>query len=180
MSKDITLYNITEEFAALERLVMDSDGEIAEDHEKLERECFELLANKTDGYVGFVHRLESEIEQAECAIERLTQFRKARERAAERCTQYVKECMGSLKTDCFKGVFTEIKKEAARERVEIFSRDDIPVEYITVKQEYQVEKKKIGDAIRRGESVPGAKIVLGDEPIRYKIRKVGDKKEVSE
>lgn len=175
MKSDLTLYNITEEFSALERLLEMDEGEITPELELLQHAAYELLAQKTDGYVGFVDKLKNEIEQAGEAMQRLKAFVEHREKCIDRCNRYVKDCMMKMGASVIKGKLSEIKLTKPRQHVEIIDRDKIPPEFITIKQEIAISKKEIGDKIRAGEEVPGAMLVNGEEGVKYSFKTIGGK-----
>ncbi len=172
MSKELSLYDLSEELIALDELLAMDAGELSPEYQELEKTVIGLISLKTDACVGFVNKLEDEIEAANRRIKQLKAYKEARERALERFEGYVKGCMTILAKDSFEGEFCQIKKRKPIKIVEIKELDKLAIEFIKVEQIITPDKKKIKDAIESGEFIDGAHLVDGKESISFGYKPV--------
>lgn len=172
---NISLYDITEEFAALEKMLFEDGGEIGEESEALEKYASELLQSKTDAMVHFVQKMKDEEALADQHIKRLQDYKKARTNAVARLESYAILCLEKLDKDKVLGLMAEISTRKPSKAVSILDVEKIPAQFITVETVVKVDKKAIADAIKKGESVTGAELIDGKKSVAFKLKSASKK-----
>jgi len=166
----LNLYNITEEFNALEEMLIEDGGEITETHDQLAGMVRGLLTQKTDNFVSFVQKLEDEAELASQHIKRLQAYKKARENAVERLKEYAGFCLDEIGENKIKGTLGEIAIRKPSMIVEVL--DESLVDAMYLKTKVEINKAAIKEALKSGLEVSGAKMSEGKRSIQFKIKSV--------
>jgi hypothetical protein len=97
------LFEIGEQFDALERLLVESGGEVTPEVEAWLAEYGDLEADKLDGYAMFIRSLEHEAEGFKNIASEFAAKRTARENAAKRLKERLKQYMELRGTAQIKG-----------------------------------------------------------------------------
>ena len=166
----ISLYEISSEVKALHELLVMDDGELTEEIEKLSEEIFSQLSTKVDSIVYVVNSLEDEIEAADKAIKRFQTFKSARKNAIERIKNFCETSMENMEQKKITGEFTSISVSKPRQVVDVHDVDSLPIGYFET--EIKPKKKEIGQALKDGEKVDGARLVEGKKSVRLSIKSV--------
>lgn len=156
-SNPLTLYQLSDALVAAQQALADSDLDeqtIADTLEGLEGE----VAQKMEGCLAIARNLEATADQIRAAEAHMVGRRKALESRAEWLKGYVKANMersGITKIECpwFRA---SIVKNPPSVVVDAFA--EIPKGYLRYPDPPppSVDKKAVADAIKRGETVPGA------------------------
>jgi hypothetical protein len=175
---NLTLYSITNEISALEKLLEMDEGEITPEYELLKKEVIDLLVSKTDSCCGWNDKLKDEIDLANKRIEILEDFINIRKKALERFSEYILSCLDQLNIESFDGMFRSIKKRKPVQVVEILDENKIPASFTRIETIVSIEKQRIKDALKNGEIVDGAilkdgkvSIIFGNKSIKTKKTK---------
>jgi|OM-RGC.v1.023679652 Siphovirus Gp157. len=149
------LYELTEE-AALLRRMLDED-EVDEESFRLALDALNVEIDAKIANIGLlVKEYKSDIEAISEAIKSL----QARKRAAENRIDSLKRYAGDHMTETVKTPLVTVSKQKGRESV-VVDMDKVPPEYIDY--EPKVDKSRIKDALKSGDSVPGARLERGDD-----------------
>lgn len=151
-----SLFKITEEFIELNNKLIESEGVIDEETDKLLYINKEELEIKSFNYVYVIKQNEAIIEKAKQEIERLSRIKKSLENANSRLENSIETAMNIYEINEIKTDLTKINFRKS-ESVEIEDDTLIPNEYII--WDKKIEKNKIKKAIKDGIEVPGIKII---------------------
>ena len=158
-----TLYEIADKYAAaIERgFVVDEDtGEIIEDESALDNLEGELN-DKLEACAVVVKELRADAEAIRDEERKLAERRHAKERKAEWLRNYIAynlETIGQTKLETPRAV---IRTRRTRS-VDVYDVDSLPEEYKRSETVTTPRKREIGDAIKEGETIPGARLIEND------------------
>lgn len=113
------------------------------------------LQAKSTNYAYVIKQMEGEAEIIEKEIARLTTLKKARENAAERLREAVKQAMELYAVEEIKTPLVKINFRKS-ESVEILDSNLVEKRFVKVVTEEKVDKVAIKEAIKAGETVVGA------------------------
>jgi hypothetical protein len=136
-----------------------ADGELTPE---LEQELIiteEALQEKATSYSYVIKQMEYEAEIMKKEEQRIAALRKSRENAVERLKSVIEQAMINCGISEIKGETIKLSFRKS-ESVEIENENLIPAEFIVTKEVKTVSKTAIKDAIKRGETVMGAKVVV--------------------
>ena len=163
------LYELSSELARINNDIIDAEGEISEELETL-LDSVELSFNdKLAGCGKWVLNLRENEKGIDAEIKRLIARKRLLRDQRERFLEYIKACMESVK--CKKMEFDIFTLTICKNppSVEIIDSFDIPVEFfVTVPETSRVDKKAIGESLKKGEAVPGARLITGKTSLRVR------------
>ena len=147
------LYEITELQKELER---EDDAEIKQDLQELIE--FELK-NKSNNIIYVIKNLEGNNTAIDAEIERLQALKKRNSSNIDKIKSNIlwfmqQNNIDSIKTDL--ATFSKRKSEST----DIENMEQIPQEFITIKQTFVPDKTAIKKAIKEGREVAGAKVII--------------------
>ena len=147
------LYEITELQKELER---EEDAEIKQDLQEL---ISIELKNKSNNITYVIKNLEGNNAAIDAEIERLQALKKRNSSNIEKIKSNILWFMQQNNVDSIKSDLAtySIRKS---ESTDIENIEQIPQEFLTVKQTFVPDKTAIKKAIKEGREVPGAKVVV--------------------
>lgn len=170
MSRELSLYTLTEEMIKTLDYLYDDLGEIDEQKELRTKEINELIIKKTDNIAEYVQFQEDLIRSAKERIERINDFIKKTERGLERLDNHVAACLDLSAKEKLEGAFSTITRIKPRDTAEITNEELIPVDYLyTPEPVAKVDKKLLLEDLKKGKVVPGAKLGKSKLSIKYKL-----------
>lgn len=149
-----SLYNIQNEYLELAQQL--ETGELTPELEESLAINIEELAIKSEGYLGIIAKLESEIIMAKEYEKRAKDFRTRKENAVKLLKDRLLSAV-NLYGDQIIGV-TEIKTRKS-ESVKIIDQESIPDDFLTKEVSITPDKVSIKKALKDGFNVPGVIIV---------------------
>ena len=169
--KKISLWELSEEFEILEELLIESGGEITEDHQELIEHVEMLLKTKADGVVGFINKQKDLMKIASEKIKDLQEFKKAREKSIDSFSNYIIQCMNKLEMEKIQGDFNKISIRKPTKIVSIDDESEIPPAFIQViPATVSIDKNAIKKALKTGEYVNGASLADGKKSLNISKR----------
>lgn len=158
------LYELANEYAAIELALADSDGEITPEIQTMLDSVESELPAKVDGICSVFRHMMTRAAAAKEEAERILRLYQVRERAANRLKEYLKsnlERMGmtNIETDRFK---VRIQKNSAPsvKVADGLLPEDLPAEYVRFKPE--VNNSAIAMAWKAGKTLPdGVEVKIG-------------------
>lgn len=157
---NMTLYNLTDAYLqVLESLPEDVDQATVNDTLEAIQGAIEV---KAFNIVAFTKELEGQADRIKAEEERLAKRRKALENRSKSLKTYLQARMeltgiGKIKTDLF-----TISLQNNPPSVQISEEKLIPSKFqIVIPATYQIDKKAIAEALKSGETVPGAALTQG-------------------
>lgn len=152
----MTLYHITSEQLRINELLEESGGELTPEIEEaliLNTENFEI---KADGYIESISRYKALAEAADVRIKEMQRIKKTSENIEKRLKERLLQAMMVMGVDKME---LGLRKLSIRNTsaVNITDEAHIPAEYIIIEQKY--DKTRIKDALKNGETIPGAELV---------------------
>jgi hypothetical protein len=170
MAQKATLYEIATEFAALEEMLMNDDGEVTTSHEELEKYANQMMVSKVDDYCFFVQKLEDEADLASQHIKRLQAYKNARENAIERLRMYSALCLEKLNQKAIKGTLGSISLRAPSKVLRIEDESKVGDEFCSYKR--IVDTSTLKEAVKSGLEVEGVSLVDGKKSVLIKMKGV--------
>lgn len=159
-----TLDSICQEVATVVASLDDCPEVLREEMERRVAEHIEKdldLPAKVNAVAAYLRQLQAEAEHLQGRAEELDAKAKAKRRRIERFKGYVLGAMQRNGLHALKGQEATLSRRKS-ERVEVIDCEAVPSEYKVVTTTTSVVKDRIKVAIKRGESVPGARIVQGE------------------
>ncbi|MBL7545602.1 MAG: siphovirus Gp157 family protein [Bdellovibrionaceae bacterium] len=156
-----SLVVIVNEAMSLERMLIESGGEVSESIEKMLAVNSNELAVKVDGYHEIIERFESLSDHYKRRAEFYSKIASQCDNAASRLENNIKFAMQELQVDEIKGVDMRFKLSATSGALKINDAEMVPVEFKSEKIETVIDKKAVKDALSNGKEVPGAELVPG-------------------
>ena len=137
----------------------DEDGVVEEiDFTEL-KQLQEDRKAKLENIALYIKNTEAEAAAIKAEEEKLTARRKRLENKAGRLREYVINSMKENKDEPLKTARCEVSIKD-NEKTDITDLESIPEEFIKVKTERNPDKKAIKKAIKAGQKVPGAQIII--------------------
>ena len=162
-----SLYVITNNF--MELMNRAEQGELTEEeHNKLGEEIALELQQKSTNIIGYYQNENALLEAIDIQIKRLQDFKKPKKNHIDNYKKYVKENMerlGITKIETELGTLSIAKSPIS---VEIVNEDEIPNEYKEEVTTYKVDKKKIADMYKKGNTVSG--VIIHDNNTNLRIK----------
>jgi hypothetical protein len=158
----LTLYEIAAEYRQMVEALMATDNDAQTIADTIEGESYPLEV-KARNVAYAIKTLQANAEAIKGAEEEMSRRRKALENRAANIREYLLECMtlaGIQKVECPHFV---IKIAANPPSVVIDDERQIPAEFMKTPEPPppQPDKRAIGDAMKAGQDVPGARLVRG-------------------
>ena len=148
----MNLYEITELQKELER---EEDAEVKQDLQEL---IAVELKNKSNNIVYVIKNLEGNNAAIDAEIERLQQLKKRNSSNIEKIKSNILWFMQQNNVDTIKSDLATFSLRKS-ESTDIENIEQIPQEFITVKQTFVPDKTAIKKAIKEGREVAGAKVI---------------------
>ena len=167
MSKELSLYNITNKF--IELFEKSEEGELTE--QELQEEGTELalaLKNKGTSIIAYTKNTESLIDAMKNEEKRIAENRKVLENKLDKFKTYVKENMQRLeiqKLESELGTLSIAKNPAS---VEILDESLIPNNYKKEKVTITVDKTAIKNDLKAGKNIQGVRLVEDKTTLKIK------------
>ena len=167
MSKELSLYNITNKF--IELFEKSEEGELTE--QELQEEGTELalaLKNKGTSIIAYTKNTESLIDAMKNEEKRIAENRKVLENKLDKFKTYVKENMQRLeiqKLESELGTLSIAKNPAS---VEILDESLIPDGYKKEKVTITVDKTAIKNDLKAGKNIQGVRLVEDKTTLKIK------------
>lgn len=171
-----TIKDIVKDVIALEQLVLEQDGELNETLEVWMQLNADNMADKIDGYSYFIDRLEIGMDYLKAKENELKAARKAYENMIERLQFNLRLTMDMLNIDELRGHDYRYKRTEGKPRVEIYDEQELPLNMMREKINYEPDKDKIKDAIESGNQVLGARLIASTQLRRYINKKELERK----
>ena len=149
----MNLYEITELQKELEK---EEDAEVKQDLQEL---ISIELKNKSNNIVYVIKNLEGNNAAIDAEIERLQQLKKRNSSNIDKVKSNILWFMQQNNVDTIKSDLATFSIRKS-ESTDIENIEQIPQEFITVKQTFVPDKTAIKKAIREGKEVTGAKVVV--------------------
>ena len=158
---NITLHTAADQVRALLEQLDPETGELPPEFEHAR----ELVENKAQAVVAFIIENEKQADMIDAYCKEMT----ARVRAARKRSQWLKQYLsahmaraGVLSIEDDRGLFRCRLEHERDPSVDVFSVDQLPLEYIKRPVTEVPDKLAIMAALKAGHDVPGAKIVRHD------------------
>lgn len=167
MSKELSLYNITNKF--IELFEKSEEGELTE--QELQEEGTELalaLKNKGTSIIAYTKNTESLIDAMKNEEKRISENRKALENRLDRFKTYVKENMQRLEIQKLESELGTLSIAKNPTSVEILDESLIPNDYKKEKVTITVDKTAIKNDLKAGKNIQGVRLVEDKTTLKIK------------
>lgn len=163
-----TLYTLSLQGRELETLLDNAinweTGEFNEEYEglvDLKNVIQEQITNKSRDIIYVLRKKDGFVNEIDKEIARLKAMKSVYTKQQEGLSKYIKNCMEIMGVTLIETPIGKFSIKNNPESVEIFDETLVPKEYwITkIKEETNISKTKIKEAIKNGEEVQGAKLV---------------------
>ena len=162
----MTFYDVTKDY--IERMeflnlgINAETGEMTEDKNQLaiwNQELTQDLKNKSANIIAVVRNQELTIEALDTEIERLKTLKKSKENQLNRFKEYLKNVMLVNQIEKIDTVLGTIKFTKSTS-TEIYDESLIDIKFIEIITTEKISKEKIKSALKAGEEVQGARLVV--------------------
>jgi gp157 len=162
----MTFYDVTKDY--IERMeflnlgINAETGEMTEDKNQLaiwNQELTQDLKNKSANIIAVVRNQELTIEALDTEIERLKTLKKSKENQLNRFKEYLKNVMLLNQIEKIDTVLGTIKFTKSTS-TEIYDESLIDKKFIEIVTTEKISKEKIKSALKAGEEVQGARLVV--------------------
>jgi hypothetical protein len=165
----MNLYDLANEYAALEEMLQLDGGEMTATHEQLEVYITEMLTTKVDGYVQFMQKLEDEVELGKKHIARIQAYKKARENAIENLREYAGFALKRMGKEKVTGEMGSISLRKPSKVLLIEKELEVPEDYCHY--ERVIDKAKLKEALKH-DDISGARLIDGKSSVMIKLKGV--------
>lgn len=162
----MNFYDVTKDYIEkmeyLELGINAETGEISEDKNQLaiwNQELTQDLKNKSANIIAVVRNQELTIEALDTEIERLKGLKKLRENQLNKFKDYIKNVMLVNQIEKIDTVLGTIKF-AKSTSTEIYDESLIDKKFIEIVTTEKISKEKIKSALKAGEEVQGARLIV--------------------
>ena len=162
----MNFYDVTKDYIEkmeyLELGINAETGEISEDKNQLaiwKQELTQDLKNKSANIIAVVRNQELTIEALDTEIERLKGLKKLRENQLNKFKDYIKNVMLVNQIEKIDTVLGTIKFTKSTS-TEIYDESLIDKKFIEIVTTEKISKEKIKSALKAGENVQGARLVV--------------------
>lgn len=177
--KNKSLVLIVNETLELERMLVESGGEVNEDFEKALQVNSKELATKVDGYVEIIERFKTMEEHYKARAAFYSQISSNCKNAIQRLKDNIEFAMNELKVTEIEGSDMRFKLSQTVGSLNITDAEMIPVEFKTEVIKTEIDNTAIKAALASGKVVPGAELIPGTSLKSYANTKAKkSKKEV--
>lgn len=167
MSDSKSLVRLAEESAKIEIALAESGGELTPEIEAALAVLDLKLPAKIDGYAFFLERMAQVACHYDERVKAYERMSKSANAVIKRLEDNIKYAMESTKTDEIKGVDVRFKLSPTAGKVVIENEELIDPAYTVIEQVRKIEKKRIGEDLKAGVPVKGARLEVGTSLRRY-------------
>ena len=153
-----TLHEMSKEYAILYEMASDPDADLESFGMAIDQLKGEIGA-KVDGVVSVIRNLEALRDGIEAHIEKQSKRATAAENRVKWLKRYLIDCLETIGENRIVSTSADVSIVNNPARVEIYSYESIPIEYIFVKEQRLPDKSLIKKSLLEGQEVPGAGIV---------------------
>ena len=170
-----TLYELGQDVKELEglldRLEEAGDDEATEEVKEIKATVEKLIQSKSEGLIAVVRANEMMIENIEAERKRLADLKTKKQARIDSIKKYVLECMQAMEV---KKIETHLGNMTVRKGTGKVIVDDltkIPEEYRVTKVGVREDRTAIKKAIKDGQEIPGAHLLIEDGLVMPKTKK---------
>jgi hypothetical protein len=150
-----SLFIIQNELLTLIESIEEAGGEVTPEQESQLVISRSELANKSVNYIHYIKKLESDLELAKVYEAQIKSWKDRKTKIIDRLKDALLNAVlinGDIETEIFK--ISTRKSES----VEVMEESAIPMHYFTSKLVKQLDKAKIKEDIKKGETIPGVEL----------------------
>ena len=155
----MNIYQIQNEYQLLINSIIENDGEITPEQELALTINKDQLQSKSESYAYVIKQMDAECDIIDLEIKRLQQAKKVRENTVERLKSTLTNAMQLFEVDEIKTPLIKLNFRKS-ESVVVYDTNSLPQMYKTIKVTETPDKAKIKEAIKQGETVVGAELVI--------------------
>lgn len=153
----ISLFKIQEEYQKLANQIIEAGGELTDELATALEINNEMLQEKAINYGYIIRQAEAEAEMIDAEIERLRSLKSSRSKAITLLKDSISAAMSLYGIEKLESPMLKLSFRKS-ESVEIKHPAEIPFSYL-VAQDPKIDKIAIKEAIKNGETIPGAVII---------------------
>ena len=155
----MNIYQIQNEYQLLINSIIENDGEITLEQELALTINKDQLQSKSESYAYVIKQMDAECDIIDLEIKRLQQAKKVRENTVERLKYTLTNAMQLFEVDEIKTPLIKLNFRKS-ESVVVYDTNSLPQMYKIIKVTETPDKAKIKEAIKQGETVVGAELVI--------------------
>ena len=162
------LYDLSIELANINNDIIDAEGEISDVLELRLNESGLSFKRKVGGIGRWLLNLDAKEDTLDAEIKRLQKRKEVAKNLQGRLKAYVKLCMETMDTKKVELDTMTFSIQKNPPSVEIEAKNLIPRSYLHEEMVVKVDKKAIGDALKKGTPVLGARLITGKTSLRVR------------
>ncbi len=167
MSDSKSLVTLAEESAKLEIALSESGGELTPEIEAMLAEIDVALPEKVENYSLLIDRMTTLSAFYKDRAKFIERMASAAEKVVERCEFNLKLAMEKTGQTEIRGIDVRYKLSPTAGKVVIENEELIDPAYTVIEQVRKIEKKRIGEDLKAGVPVKGARLEVGTSLRRY-------------
>lgn len=145
--------------AAIEQRLYENEGELTEELEAEMLITDAAMSDKIDAYCLVIDKLAQGIDYHNAKLKEHDAIVTRLEKTRERLKDALSSAINTLGVEFLKGNEFLVKHRANPPKVDVTNEDEIPAEYIQTKLTKSVDKKKLGEGLKLGVQIPGARLL---------------------
>ena len=158
----MNLYKVPQ---SLEEVMDIEDDELR----KVELEKLELKVKQTmQNVVYFIKNTDSDIDQIDKEIARLSDIKRIRKNKAASIREYIKGFMEINKIGKHEFPQFTLSLRKCPVSVEVYDEENLPSDYIVEKVEHKADKTKIKEDLKSGKEIKGARLITNKTTLNIK------------
>ncbi len=167
MSENKSLVALAETSAQIERMLAEAGGELTPELETMLSMIDVKLPEKVENYSLLMERMDALAQFYDSRMELLSRMASAARKVVDRCEENLKVAMVKLETDEIQGIDIRFKLQNTAGKVVIPNEKELDPAYTTIESVTKIDKKRIGDDLKLGIPVRGARLEVGKSLRKY-------------
>lgn len=155
------LYELTRDFLGVENL----EGVDAQTQNEILNAIKVEIENKGDGIIKFIRNEEASLKVIDEEIKRLQALKKSKNAKIRNMKSYLMHCMRLMGMKKIEGNLGRISIRKNPASLEILDGTIIPQEYMIKEVIINLDKARVKEMLKNGETVPGCALVQGESLI---------------
>jgi len=159
------LYQLTDEFRAIENMIAENEGEISEAEIMAMDEIKKDFENKAESIAKMIQNLKGEYSAVKTEAQRLAKRATSIKNKIDWLKNYAKNEMIAIGIKTVKGETLSMTIKNVKSSVEIINEDQVPDSFKEKIVAFRVDKNSCLEAYKAGVPVPGIKVLENNKSL---------------
>jgi len=159
------LYQLTDEFRAIENMIAENEGEVSEAEIMAMNEIKKDFENKAESIAKMIQNLKGEYSAVKAEAKRLACRAKSLDNNIERWKKYIKGEMTAIGVKKIEGETLSLTLKNIRDTVDVIDENQVPDSFKEKIVVFRVDRKSCLEAYKSGVPVPGIKVLENNKSL---------------